>query len=278
MATRLISAGIGVAVALLVFFLHHTIVLPIAAALIALIILFEFFRANDLFKYRITAVASLIYAAALPFVTVGIAARFRMLLTVVCIGLLLADYVLQAQKMPAKDFFAAAAGTLLTANGMACAITLHNTHSQHGLAYLVLALGGAWLADTGAYFTGTFFGKTKLCPKVSPKKTLEGFIGGIVTNIIFFVVFNLVYQAVLANKGTPIEVSWLSTVCVAAVCAVLGTVGDLAASVLKRQLDIKDYGTIMPGHGGLLDRFDSVLLVLPFFCAYVQASSFFNIV
>lgn len=277
MATRLISAGVGVAVALLVFFLHHTIVLPIAAALVALIMLFEFLRANDLLQYKLTAAAALIYGAVLPLVTVGLAARFRMLLTVVCIGVVMTDYVLRRQKMPAKDFFAAAAGMLLIANGMACAVTLHNTHSQHGLAYLVLALGGAWIADTGAYFTGSFFGKTKLCPEVSPKKTLEGFIGGIAANIIFFVVFNLIYSAVLSNKHTPIEVSWLSTVCVAAACAVLGTLGDLTASVLKRQLGIKDYGTIMPGHGGLIDRFDSVLLVLPFFCAYVQASSFFNI-
>jgi CDP-diglyceride synthetase len=90
------------------------------------------------------------------------------------------DYVLRLQKMPAKDFFAAVGGSLLLANGMACAVTLHNAHAQHGLAYLVLALGGAWIADTGAYFTGTFFGKTKLCPAVSPKKTLEGFVGGII--------------------------------------------------------------------------------------------------
>lgn len=278
MSTRLISAGIGVAVALLVFFLHHTVALPIAAALIAVIIVFEFFRANDLLQYKLTAGAALLYAALLPFVTVGIAARFRMLLTVLCVGVLLTDYVLHLQKMPAKAFFAALTGTLLFPFAMASAVTLHNTDSHHGLAYLVLALGGAWIADSGAYFVGTFFGKTPLCPQVSPKKTLEGFIGGIFANIIFFVVFNLVYSAVLKSKDTPIEVSWLSTVCVAAVCAVLGTLGDLAASVLKRQLELKDYGTIMPGHGGLLDRFDSVLLVMPFFCAYVQAASFFNIV
>lgn len=277
MATRLISAGVGVAVALLVFFLHHTIVLPVAAALIALILLFEFFRAADLLQYKLSAISGIFYGAALPFVAIGIAARFRMLLTVVCVGLMMLDYVLRRCEMPAKDFFTAVGGSLLIANAMASAVTLHNTHVQHGLAYLVLALGGAWIADTGAYFTGTFFGRTPLCPAVSPKKTLEGFIGGIVSTVIFFVVFNLVYSAVLSGKGTPIEVSWLSTVCVGAACAVLGTLGDLTASVLKRQLEIKDYGTIMPGHGGLLDRFDSVLLVLPFFCAYVQASSFFNI-
>lgn len=278
MAKRLISAGIGVAVVLLVFFLHTTVVLPIAAAVIALLLIFEFLRANDLFRFRISAVAAILCCAVLPLISVGLAARFKLMVTIVCISLVLLDYVRHATKMPQQSFFAVIAGMLLIANGMACVVTLHNTSAQHGLSYLVLALGGAWIADTGAFFAGTFFGKTPLCPSVSPKKTVEGFIGGIVANILFFVVYNIVYSSVLKNKGTPIEVSWLSTVIVAAVCALLGTLGDLAASVLKRQLGIKDYGTIMPGHGGLLDRFDSVLLVLPFFCAYVQASSFFNVV
>ena len=74
----------------------------------------------------------------------------------------------------------------------------------------------------------------------------------------------------MQTKGMPIQVSWVSTVTVAAVCAVLSTLGDLAASVLKRQLEIKDYGTIMPGHGGLTDRFDSVLFVVPMFYAFVH--------
>jgi len=277
MTTRLISAGVGVAIALLVLFLHNTVMLPIAAAAVSLIIMFEFLRTNRLFRYRLSSICSLLYAAVLPFLTVGLAARFRLMLMLCCLIGLMADYVLHQTEMPPKHFFGFVAGTLLIPGAMACAITLHNAHEQHGIAYLVLALGGAWLADTGAYFTGTYLGKTPLCPRISPKKTVEGFIGGIVTCILFFLIFNGIYSAVMQTKGIAFHVSWISTVVIAAVIAVLSTLGDLVASVLKRQLGLKDYGTIMPGHGGLLDRFDSVLLVLPFFCAYVQATSFFNV-
>ena len=142
--------------------------------------------------------------------------------------------------------------------------------------YVVLALMGAWIADSGAYFAGRFFGRRKLCPEVSPKKTIEGFIGGIVCNVVVFLIFNMVYAAIMKHQGTPITYSVFSTALLAMACAVLGTVGDLSASVLKRQLEIKDYGTIMPGHGGVLDRFDSVLLVLPFFSAYITAVGLFH--
>lgn len=277
MTTRLISAGVGVVIALLVLYLHNTILLPIAVAVLSVIMMSEHLRANKLMRYRFSSIGSFLFAAGLPFVTVGTAARFRMLLTVICIGFILLDYVLYHKKMNAESFFTLIAGFVVIPGALSCALVLHNTHEQHGVAYLVLALGGAWIADSGAYFTGTFFGKTKLCPEISPKKTLEGFLGGIAADVVFFLVFNAIYSAVQQAKGTPISVSWVSTILLGIACALLGTLGDLVASVRKRQLDIKDYGVIMPGHGGLLDRFDSILLVVPFFCAYTQAASFFDI-
>ena len=120
-------------------------------------------------------------------------------------------------------------------------------------------------------------GKHKLCPTISPNKTVEGFIGGIFFNVVYFVLFALIYNAICRRNNVSFAIDPFSSVIVAMVCAVLGTIGDLTASVMKRQLEIKDFGKIMPGHGGLLDRFDSVLLVLPFFCAYVESNEFFNI-
>ena len=120
-------------------------------------------------------------------------------------------------------------------------------------------------------------GRAKLCPKISPKKTVAGFLGGIGANVAFFIIYCAIYSAVMTKRGVAMHVNWFAAVIIAMVCAVLGTLGDLTASVMKRQLDVKDFGKIMPGHGGLLDRFDSVLLVMPFFCAFVEATNFFEL-
>ena len=278
MVTRIVSAAVGVVIALLVLIMHNTIVFPICAGAVAVILILEFLHVNNLLRYRLSVAGAVIFAAGMPLLSDGLRGRFRMMTAVAAVALVLFDYVRHETKMSAKSFFAVITGMMLTGLPMACAVTLNNTHEQHGLSYLILALGGAWIADTGAYFTGTFAGKRKLCPNISPNKTVEGFIGGIVANVIFFLLFNLIYSVICKANGTALTVSWVSTIIVAMACAVLGTLGDLSASVLKRQLEIKDYGKLMPGHGGLLDRFDSLLLVLPFFCAYVQATSFFNII
>ena len=277
MVTRLITAAIGVAIALIVLFLHNTVVLPIAAGIISVLALYELLRANNLLRYHLSSIAALAYAFLLPCVQVGILARYRSMMVIVAICCVLFDYVRHQKKMAEKTFFTFLAGMFLIPPAMAAAVTLNEAHENHGVAYLVLALGGAWIADTGAYFVGSAFGKAKLCPAISPKKTILGFAGGIVTNVIFFIVFSAIYCSVMTKKGVPMGINWFATVLVSMVCAILGTLGDLAASTLKRQLGMKDYGDIMPGHGGVLDRFDSVLLVLPFFAAFVQATNFFEL-
>lgn len=129
-----------------------------------------------------------------------------------------------------------------------------------GVFYVLLILGGAWLSDTGAYFVGSLCGKKKLAPNISPKKTVEGAIGGFITCIVCFVVIGLIFQAIWGNT---IEVNFLILSLTGAILSVLSILGDLTASVIKRQCGIKDFGKIFPGHGGVLDRFDSVLFTAP---------------
>ena len=167
-------------------------------------------------------------------------------------------------------------GTLLIPYSMCCCITLNEKDGIHGIIYVVMALCGAWLADSGAYFVGTFCGKHKLCPQISPKKTIEGFIGGVVTNGILFIAFAAVYSRIMAARGDIFTVHYVTVCLLGMACALIGTVGDLTASLIKRHFQIKDYGNIMPGHGGLLDRFDSVLLVVPFFCAVLQLTPLYS--
>lgn len=277
MVTRLITAAIGIAIALIVLFLHNTVVLPIAAGIISALALYEYLRVNNLLRYHLASTAALAYGLLLPMIQVGVVARYRSMMIIAAVSVVLFDYVRHQKRMTEKTFFSIMAGMFLIPPAMASAVTLNNAHEVHGCAYLIMALCGAWIADSGAYFIGTVFGKAKLCPAISPKKTVVGFIGGIGTNILFFVIFSGVYASIMMKKGVTMGVNWFAAILIGMVCAVLGTLGDLAASTLKRQLGIKDYGDIMPGHGGVLDRFDSVLLVLPFFTAFVQATNFFEL-
>ena len=116
----------------------------------------------------------------------------------------------------------------------------------------------AWLSDTGAYFTGYFLGKHKLAPQMSPKKTIEGAIGGIVFAMIATVVYGY------ALFGSFHAIGMIKYAIVGAVGSVVSQVGDLAASCIKRDFEKKDYGALLPGHGGLMDRFDSVLFAAPY--------------
>ena len=130
----------------------------------------------------------------------------------------------------------------------------------HGKLLVWLAFIAAFGCDTGAYFTGVFLGKNKLCPALSPKKTIEGSIGGILTATIVSVLYG-----VWINRYYPLEDTNLLLLCglTGFFGSFLAQIGDLAASSIKRQTGIKDYGNLMPGHGGVLDRFDSVLLTAP---------------
>lgn len=123
-----------------------------------------------------------------------------------------------------------------------------------GLNYLLFILFTIWATDTGAYFIGNAFGRRKLWPKISPNKTVEGAIGGLTLAIIVASLFQLV---------NPFDVSFYLIISVAAVISIFGQIGDLVASAFKRNYDIKDSGNILPGHGGIIDRLDSLLFVLP---------------
>lgn len=122
-----------------------------------------------------------------------------------------------------------------------------------GLNYLLFILFIIWSTDSGAYFFGKAFGKKKLWPEISPNKTVGGALGGIIAAVIVSIVFQLVY---------PFEFSMLTIILYALLISVVGQVGDLVASALKRHYDIKDAGKLFPGHGGVLDRLDSLIFVL----------------
>jgi len=122
---------------------------------------------------------------------------------------------------------------------------------ENGLTFSLLIILLIWFTDSGAYFVGKSLGKTKLWPAISPNKTVEGALGGVVLAIILGVVFELIHPTV--GLGT--------VVLLALIVAVVGQLGDLVQSAYKRHYGVKDSGALLPGHGGILDRFDSMIIV-----------------
>ena len=123
-----------------------------------------------------------------------------------------------------------------------------------GLEFVVYCLLVVWTTDSGAYFVGRKMGKTKLWPEISPKKTVEGFVGGIVIAVIFAIAMQFIY---------PFMDSFVQLLFVTILASIVGQMGDLVESAIKRHYGVKDSGNILPGHGGILDRFDSLLFVVP---------------
>ncbi len=120
----------------------------------------------------------------------------------------------------------------------------------------------AWVCDTFAYFGGSMFGKHKLCPKLSPKKTVEGAISGVVGCAITGIIFGYVF-ATFGDTKITVANAIISFIIITVAAGIFSQIGDLIASAIKRDRDIKDYGHIIPGHGGILDRFDSVIFITP---------------
>lgn len=284
MLTRIISGAVGVVIMAVVLYFHNTILLPIAVAVIIAVMLYELLRAVNMHKctpiliasefcgivmpfihntfYMSTAPSPLPSSASPPYVIAGeITSLMSFAVTLLCAFVIFVTWLKKHKEIRYEQIFFVLAVMVLVPQSMSTMIRINYGFGsgQYGLFMLIMGLCGAWIADTGAYFSGVALGKHKLCPEISPKKTVEGFIGGILTTGIVYAVAFCIFAG-----GFDIRFALFAFI-MGAVCAVIGTVGDLSASMVKRQIGFKDYGKIMPGHGGLMDRFDSILFVLPTF-------------
>lgn len=129
---------------------------------------------------------------------------------------------------------------------------------DNGKFFILTAFVLTMVPDSGAYFAGRAFGKHKLCPVISPHKTVEGAIGGVLSTVLFMALYALILQ-----KAFDFKINYIYTVIYGILGAGASMLGDLTFSVIKRQAGIKDYGKLLPGHGGILDRFDSTTVVAP---------------
>ena len=136
--------------------------------------------------------------------------------------------------------------------------------NAHGIFLILFILFSACMTDTFAYFVGSFLGKHKLCPKISPKKTVEGAVGGVVGCVVANVILYAVYDNFIF--ATPIH-NYIPIVIASVITSIVGMCGDLTASLIKRNHGIKDFGNLIHGHGGIMDRFDSIMFVSAAFYA-----------
>jgi len=173
------------------------------------------------------------------------------------IGLTLGSFLLVMGTTPDLEGAADRLGRLvlgmLYVGGLFAFIPLVRRLDQ-GVGWIFVLLAASWLGDTGAYFAGRAFGRHKLASRLSPKKTWEGAIGGFFTSMAGAVLFGILFD---------LDTSWIVLAGLGGVLDVFGVLGDLAESMLKRAFGVKDSGGILPGHGGILDRVDSVLFAGP---------------
>ena len=170
--------------------------------------------------------------------------------------LLFAEVMFDQVQMPFEKVCVCLAAGLVIPYMFAALVRLRGEHDGKILVLIPFLL--SFVSDSGAYFIGVFFGKHKLAPQISPKKTVEGLWGGVVATMLGMVVFCFVL-----NKFFDFSVNYYSAAIFGAVGSLVSVFGDLSFSVIKRQTGIKDYSGLIPGHGGVLDRFDSTIFVAP---------------
>ena len=275
MKTRIITSLVGILVLIGVLFTFDTIIFNLVVAAITLIAIHEIYMALGFEKKD-----WLLYAVMVPYTLPIMLSSYQLWRRMVMPAsfLLVLFYAIYLVVRNGDISYQKASGLVMFSGIVIfCFYSFIRLKEllpvekfgYDAIFFILLILCFAWGGDTCAYFAGRAFGKHKLCPVVSPKKTVEGAIGGVLGTMVFGVLVTLIYSVAAdrteaftrSNIGVSMYVIIALLACVA---AVLGIYGDLFASVVKRQCGIKDYGVIFPGHGGILDRFDSVMFIAPF--------------
>ncbi len=256
---RLLTSLLGIPVVIFIL-ISPTPVVALVVTIASLIGLYEYFKAVGLLAHKslctVGYIASLVISAGsyLPIPLVLILA-YTFVVAFFLI-MLLSNY-----KISVSDI-----GLLVLGLFYIPFLLSHITYTrelEYGRYFIWLIFIGAFLTDSCAYFSGCLLGKHKLCPTISPKKTVEGAIGGIIgaglSFVLYGIIVNYFFTGALGGKQFSL---WLLFV-LGLISAFASEIGDLVASSIKRQYDIKDFGNCLPGHGGILDRCDSIIFVAP---------------
>lgn len=269
MAIRTISGLLGGLIVIVVLIFNNTLPFLLNCAISAVCVLAvnEIFSVMGLKKAFKITVPSLIFSALLPLVGNGLVWQGAwMVYSFFMFGVI----SLIDKGLGFKDVTAIYSMVLLLTISLNFIVKLRDFGGEFSSFYVLYALCISWMTDTGAYFSGTFFGKRKLCPSISPKKTIEGVIGGIVFSLAISILICFLFERFMFDAGVRVNFHYI--IPISLIGSIISIIGDLAFSAIKRGCHAKDFGNIIPGHGGVLDRFDSVVFVVPF--VYLVVNSF----
>ncbi len=257
MKVRLISAAVGIVVCVALMLLGevNSIVINIAISLVTGLICGELLSAKKLHKELKISIPCIAFAILMPLLCTTVLKFLPLYLFAITLFTIM---IVFHSSTKVDDVLFAFGGTLLITLSMT-SLALVSCSGGYTSFWIVLSLGVPWLADSGAYFAGVYLGKHKLCPEISPKKTVEGAIGGLVSGFLGSIIIGFVFLLIYGD----VSINFVALIIVGLINPIVSIIGDLTFSVVKRACDIKDYGSIMPGHGGMLDRFDSIILCAP---------------
>ena len=266
MKQRVITAIVLLIIAIPVCIFSGTVVFPLTMAFIGFVGVYEMLGCMGTRKNLLISIPLYILSIASPFMVwheynhfiANLKPDYSAILLPLSFALyLLAVWVFSYQKNQEIDMnrlITSAIISLYIIGATSSIVMIREVNGGEYYWYFIFI--GAWVTDIFAYFTGMLFGKHKLIPAVSPKKTVEGAVGGVVFCVLFFLGFGA-----LLNHFTSYDINLVLIGFAGFFSALVSMIGDLSMSVIKRTYGVKDYGTILPGHGGVLDRFDSILAV-----------------
>lgn len=268
MAKRLISTFVGIIILLLVMISNNIYVFNVALTIIALIGTYEFYKAFRIKSIRPVAMLGYISALGLllvnhefDFISSDQIKNILILALPFYVLILFMKSVFSNMKVNIQDIAVTIFGIIYIPFFLMF-ITL-TRQLEHGEFLIWYILFGAWITDSFAYLIGSKIGKHKFS-KISPNKSIEGSIAGCISTAIVYGIFTYY----LNGKG--IDLHWAEMSFFGIFVSIISQIGDLAASAIKRYCNIKDFGSIMPGHGGVLDRFDSIIMISPFVYMFLQ--------
>lgn len=257
MKTRIITAAILVPVLLLVVLALPKIVMALMLSAFCAVAAYELLYRTGLVRHMRLVAYTMLAAALVPvWCYFDMVYVWGLLGVLVFVAALFAEMMASAGKMPFEKVTMCLVAGLLVPYLFAAMVRIHGMEQGRFLIMIPCIL--AFIPDSGAYFVGCRFGKHKLAPAISPKKSIEGAVGGVLTAIIGMLVYALVL-----DFGFDRDVNYGCVLAYGIVVSLGDIFGDLMFSVIKRQTGIKDYGNLFPGHGGILDRFDSMIIVAP---------------
>ena len=260
MVKRILSGVVGISfiIAVIVLSGNIPVIIDIFVAAVCAIAVGEFANATGTLKHWQISFPSMAFAVVYPMLM-----NYDAMLIVgyAYTAVMLSMMIFCHKKISFREFAYIYSMSVIITVSLSTLIQMKNMDMAHPAFYFVITLALPWLADAGAYFIGVLFGKHKLCPEISPKKTIEGAVGGIVVCILATCGIGWIFAEWIYQN---VQVNYINLAVLSLIGSLLSILGDLSFSVVKRTFDVKDYGNLIPGHGGVLDRFDSVVVVAPF--------------